>query len=59
MFQSPRSWKDIIGNNERIDVVKTWEMECFDNAWSEWFATEHKYALADKQFFDRLIKPYI
>lgn len=58
MFQSPRAWKEIIGYNDRIDVFETWEMSCFDNAWNEWFATEHKYALGDKQFFDKLIKPY-
>lgn len=58
MFQSPSAWKEIIGNNDRIDVVETWEMACFDHAWNEWFATEHKYALGDKQFFDKLIKPY-
>ena len=34
------------------------EMDCFDSAWEEWFATEHKYALGDKQLFERLIKPY-
>ena len=58
MFQSPSAWKEIIGNSDRIDVVETWEMACFDNAWNEWFATEHKYALGDKNFFDKIIKPY-
>ena len=58
MFQSPSAWKEIIGNNDRIDVVETWEMACFDNAWNEWFDTEHKYALGHKQFFDKLIKRY-
>jgi SAM-dependent methyltransferase len=58
MFQSPSAWREIIGNNDRIRALETWEMGCFDLAWNEWFATEHKYALGDKQFFDRLIKPY-
>ena len=58
MFQSPRAWREIIGNNDRIEALETWEMGCFDLAWNEWFATEHKYALGDKQFFDNLIKPY-
>ena len=58
MFQSPIAWKKIIGSHERIEHLETWEMDCFDNAWSEWFATEHKYALGDKQFFEGLIKPY-
>ncbi len=58
MFQSPSAWKEIIGNHDRIDDVEAWEMDCFDKAWDEWFATEHKYALGDKQFFNTLIKPY-
>ena len=58
MFQSPSAWRAIIGHNDRIEAIETWEMDCFDTAWSEWFATEHKYASGDKQFFDALIKPY-
>lgn len=58
MFQSPDDWKKIIGNDERIEKVETWEMEFFDIAWEEWFMTEHEYAIGDKRFFDTLIKPY-
>ena len=58
MFKSPMEWKEIIGNHDRIEKIETWEMGCFDLAWNEWFATEHKYALGDKQFFETLIKPY-
>ena len=58
MFQSPRAWREIIGENERIEALETWEMECFDTAWSEWFATGQKYALGDREFFDTLIRPY-
>ena len=58
MFQSANAWIEIIGSNDRIEVLETWEMDCFDSAWGEWFATEHKYALGDKYFFDDLIKPY-
>ena len=58
MFQSTTTWKEIIGNSDRIESVVTWEMECFDSAWNEWFDTEHKYAIGDKQFFDTHIKPY-
>lgn len=58
MFQSKTTWKEIIGNSDRIESVVTWEMECFDSAWNEWFDTENKYAIGDKQFFDTHIKPY-
>ena len=58
MFKSPSEWKAIIGCDERIAQVETWEMACFDRAWDEWFASGHKYADGDKQFFERLIQPY-
>ena len=58
MFQSLSAWREIIGHNDRIEAIETWEMDCFDIAWNEWLATEHKYALGDKQFFNTLIKPY-
>ena len=58
MFQSPSAWKEIIGNNDRIEHIKCWEMDCFEKAWEEWFSTKHKYALGDKKFYNTLIKPF-
>jgi len=58
MFKSPAQWKEIIGSHERIASVETWEMDCFDRAWSDWFATGHEFALGDKRFFEKLIAPY-
>ena len=58
LFQSPTAWREIIGKHDRIATVETWEMDCFDLAWNEWFATEHPYSLGDKQFFETLIQPY-
>lgn len=58
MFKSPLEWKQLIGNHDRIERVETWEMECFVPAWEEWFATQHPYALGDKEFYETLIKPY-
>ena len=58
MFKSPGEWKEIIGNHERIESVETFEMDCFDHAWNEWFDTKHRYALGDQQFFESLIRPY-
>lgn len=58
MFNSPKEWKEIIGDHSRIEKVETWEMECFENAWSEWFDTNQKYACGDKQHFETIIKPY-
>lgn len=57
MFKSPRRWKEIIGD-ERIGSVNTWEMECFDEAWDDWFAADTEFAREDRKFFDTIIKPY-
>lgn len=58
MFKSPTLWKEIIGSHERIEAVKTLEMDCFDVAWDEWLISEHKFAQGDRQHFASIIKPY-
>lgn len=58
MFKSTSEWREIIGKHDRIERVETWEMECFETAWTEWFATGNRYAVGDKAYYETLIKPY-
>lgn len=58
MFKGPKVWKELIGNSDRIESVRTWEMDCFDKAWSEWLAVDNKFANGDRQYFDLIIRPY-
>ena len=58
MFKSPKLWKDLIGSHNRIETVETWEMDCFNNAWSEWLSMDHDFARGDKKHFETIIKPY-
>lgn len=58
MFKSPIHWKELIGSHERIESVTTWEMDCFNTAWSEWLAVDNEFARGDKQYFETIIKPY-
>lgn len=58
MFKSPRQWKEIIGRNDRIEKIETWEIGCFDLAWQEWLSTENEFAIGDRRFFETIIKPY-
>ena len=58
MFKNPARWKEIIGRHDRIEAVKTWEMDCFGEAWSEWLATDNEFARNDRQYFETIIKPY-
>lgn len=58
MFKSPAHWKALIGRHERIESVKTWEMDCFDKAWEEWLAVNNQFARGDRQYFETIIRPY-
>ncbi|NBI64029.1 methyltransferase domain-containing protein [Clostridiales bacterium] len=58
MFKSPKLWRKLIGGSNRIELVKTWEMDCFSKAWDDWLATNNKFALSDRQHFETVIKPY-
>lgn len=58
MFKSPKQWKELIGRSDRIESVKTWEMDCFHQAWDDWLAADNKFALGDRQHFETIIKPY-
>lgn len=58
MFKSPIQWKELIGSHDRIEMVETWEMDCFKKAWSEWLATDNPYAGGDRQYFETIIQPY-
>jgi len=58
LFKSPRQWKSIIGTCSDIEFVDIWEPDCFDSAWSEWFATGNRFAANDRLYFDSIIRPY-
>lgn len=58
MFKNPKLWRELIGSNDRLESVKIWEMECFCEAWDDWLATNKKFAMGDKEYFESIIKPY-
>ena len=58
MFKSHYQWKELMGTHPRISKVETCELDCFDSAWNEWFASGHKYANGDQEHFESIIKPY-
>lgn len=58
MFKNPKLWKETIGSSDRIQLVETWEMDCFGKAWDDWLAVNNKFALGDRQYFESVIQPY-
>lgn len=58
MFRTADCWKELIGEDARIESAETWEMDCFDEAWDEWLAMDNEFARGDRQHFETIIKPY-
>ena len=59
LFRSIDWWKQTIGSDPRIASAEFFEMESGDEAWKDWFASEHKYALSDKAAFDKGVGKYM
>jgi len=58
-FHSCDWWKKTIGEHPSIASAEFFELECVDEAWQEWFDSQHEYALNDKLFFERGIGKYL
>ncbi len=58
LFRSADEWRKIIGSSPDIVESKVWDLFGFYIPWQEWFNTSHDYALRDKMFFDRIIRPF-
>ena len=57
MFRSPRQWRRLLG--ESPDVADMWvgELDCFEAAWQDWLATDHRFARQDAGFWEDTIRP--
>ena len=59
LFHTREEWLEILGDNKGYEVVMDFDMECFDEAWNDWFESGHKYGIKDKEFFDRGLRDYL
>ena len=53
LFHSCEWWKQTIGDHEEIASAEFTELSCGDLAWREWFESGNKYALRDREFFEK------
>lgn len=58
MFRSPRQWRHLLGNSPEIDHITVTEMNCFEEAWQQWLATDNEFARGDSKFWESIIKPH-
>ena len=56
MFHSPQWWKENLLHGAENITVKAWESARFNEAWNDWYATGHDYALRDREFLERGLK---
>lgn len=53
LFHSAEWWKQHILKGSQGITVRAYESARYDEAWQDWFATGHEYALQDKAFMER------
>ena len=52
-------WISHIGQSEHYEIIKAFELDCFDDAWKEWFASKHPYAIHDEKYFAKGVDKYL
>ena len=58
-FKTRQQWLDILGQDEGYEVVKDFDLDCFEEAWEDWFQSGHEYGSKDKEFFARGMDEYL
>lgn len=52
-FHSCAWWEKTLGVSPEEGEVHTWQMECNDTAWREWFLSGHEYGLRDEEYIKK------
>ena len=58
-FHSRKWWVDLFSNNDDYEVVMDFDLDCFDEAWNDWFECGHEYGIKDKGYFDKGLGKYL
>lgn len=60
MFHSCDWWERVLTcGAEDVEWIRSFESSVEKEAWEEWFASGHEYAVRDKEFFDKGIGEYL
>ena len=58
-FHSRKWWMNLFDNSDDYEVVMDFDLDCFDEAWNDWFESGHKYGIKDKRYFDKGLGKYL
>lgn len=59
LFHSREWWLEHIGRSEQFEIVKDFDLECFDAAWKDWFLSKHPFAIRDEIYFEKGVDQYL
>lgn len=52
-FHTRQWWNKLLEKGSGYEILESFEMECGDIAWQEWFESGHEFGIRDKSFFER------
>ena len=58
-FQTREWWVDLIGKGDDFEIAMDFDLDCFDEAWDDWFMSGHEYGIKDKGYFDKGMGKYL
>lgn len=59
LFHSREWWLEHIGQSEQFEIVKAFNLDCFKEAWKDWFTSKHLYAIHDEKYFEKGVDKYL
>lgn len=58
-FHSLGWWLELFQGNDDYEIVTACNLDCFSEAWQDWFNSGHKYGIKDQKYFDRGLGEYL
>ena len=58
LFRSAEEWRELVGDDPRMESVEVWEMDCFGEAWWDWLDIKSVFSQFDREFYEYFIQPY-
>jgi len=52
MWHSKKWWEQVLSKSEYFDKVEIEELDCFEEAWNDWLATDNKFAIGDRPMIE-------
>ena len=59
LFHSREWWMKHIGESEQYEIVMAFDLDCFEDAWKDWFASKHPFAIHDEKYFAKGVDKYL